>query len=388
MILYPAIDIRGGQGRAAHAGRFDARDRLRRRPARGARSRGSRPARAFLHVVDLDGAQAGAPASIEHLRRIVAEHRRAGPVRRRAAHRRRGPRRAARRRGARDRRHGRATRRRLPRRGRRGATAARGRRVGRRARRADRDGGLDPDDRAAGRRRVRPPAAPAASRSFVYTDADRDGTLEGPALDEVRGSPRRCAGRFLYAGGIGDLDDLRALRALRQVNLVGVIVGKALYERQLHGRRGAGGARREEADGARRPVRVRRGPVRDPAARCARSWSATAAAAGGRPATRRATRRARRPSWCCSRDERCAGTRRTNGAAASARAAAGASFWQADGETVISVTAGTLDQPTGLETVAHIYVDSAGDYEVLRRHRAPPDDAAVKESRHPTARRG
>ena len=43
----------------------------------------------------------------------------------------------------------------------------------------------------------------------------------------------------------------------------------------------------------------------------------------------------------------------------------GSLFWQADGETVISVTAGTLDQPTGLETVAHIHVDSAGDYEVL-----------------------
>jgi len=43
----------------------------------------------------------------------------------------------------------------------------------------------------------------------------------------------------------------------------------------------------------------------------------------------------------------------------------GSLFWQADGETEISVTAGTLDQPTGLKTVAHIYVDSAGDYEVL-----------------------
>ena len=37
-------------------------------------------------------------------------------------------------------------------------------------------------------------------------------------------------GRFLYCGGIGALDDLRALAGLRQVNLAGVIVGKALYE--------------------------------------------------------------------------------------------------------------------------------------------------------------
>jgi phosphoribosylformimino-5-aminoimidazole carboxamide ribonucleotide (ProFAR) isomerase len=37
-------------------------------------------------------------------------------------------------------------------------------------------------------------------------------------------------GRFLYAGGIGALEHLRALRGLRQVNLAGVVVGKALYE--------------------------------------------------------------------------------------------------------------------------------------------------------------
>jgi len=37
-------------------------------------------------------------------------------------------------------------------------------------------------------------------------------------------------GRFLYSGGIGSLDDLHGLAELRQVNLAGVIVGKALYE--------------------------------------------------------------------------------------------------------------------------------------------------------------
>ena len=40
-------------------------------------------------------------------------------------------------------------------------------------------------------------------------------------------------GRFLYSGGIGAIDDLRALAALRPVNLGGVIVGKALYERRF-----------------------------------------------------------------------------------------------------------------------------------------------------------
>jgi phosphoribosylformimino-5-aminoimidazole carboxamide ribotide isomerase len=66
--------------------------------------------------------------------------------------------------------------------------------------------------------------------SFVYTDVDRDGRLEGPDLDDVRQVAQSVRGRFLYSGGIGELDHLRALANLRQVNLAGVIVGKALYE--------------------------------------------------------------------------------------------------------------------------------------------------------------
>jgi phosphoribosylformimino-5-aminoimidazole carboxamide ribotide isomerase len=67
-------------------------------------------------------------------------------------------------------------------------------------------------------------------RSFVYTNVDRDGMLEGPDLDEVKRIAAVVRGRFLYSGGIGQLDDLIGLAGLRQVNLGGVIVGKALYE--------------------------------------------------------------------------------------------------------------------------------------------------------------
>jgi hypothetical protein len=37
-------------------------------------------------------------------------------------------------------------------------------------------------------------------------------------------------------------------------------------------------------------------------------------------------------------------------------------FWRREAATATSIAAGTLDEPTGLETVAHIYVDSKGDY--------------------------
>ena len=65
---------------------------------------------------------------------------------------------------------------------------------------------------------------------FVYTNADRDGMLEGVDLDEVRRISEAVRGRFIWSGGIGSLDDLRALRDMRLVNLAGVISGKALYE--------------------------------------------------------------------------------------------------------------------------------------------------------------
>jgi phosphoribosylformimino-5-aminoimidazole carboxamide ribotide isomerase len=88
-------------------------------------------------------------------------------------------------------------------------------------------------------------------RTFVFTNVDRDGMLEGPDLDEVRRVAQVVRGRFMYSGGIGRHEDLQALAALRQVNLSGVIVGKALYERRFTVAEGQAALRR--GTGARRP---------------------------------------------------------------------------------------------------------------------------------------
>lgn len=40
-------------------------------------------------------------------------------------------------------------------------------------------------------------------------------------------------------------------------------------------------------------------------------------------------------------------------------------FWQHQGRDTISIMAGSLDQPTGLATIANIYVDDAGDYQAI-----------------------
>ncbi len=67
-------------------------------------------------------------------------------------------------------------------------------------------------------------------RRFAYTNVDRDGTLEGPDIEDLKLIGAAVRGRFIYSGGIGTLDHLRALGETRLVNLAGVIAGKSLYE--------------------------------------------------------------------------------------------------------------------------------------------------------------
>ncbi len=70
-------------------------------------------------------------------------------------------------------------------------------------------------------------------RRFVYSSIERDGMLSGPDLDGARAVAAAVRGSFVYSGGVSSLEDLRALARLRQVNLAGVVVGKALYERRF-----------------------------------------------------------------------------------------------------------------------------------------------------------
>jgi phosphoribosylformimino-5-aminoimidazole carboxamide ribotide isomerase len=65
---------------------------------------------------------------------------------------------------------------------------------------------------------------------FVYTPVDVDGTLEGPALEEIAEIATNTSAELIYSGGIGTLEDLRALAELGLSNLGGAIVGRALYE--------------------------------------------------------------------------------------------------------------------------------------------------------------
>jgi hypothetical protein len=51
-------------------------------------------------------------------------------------------------------------------------------------------------------------------------------------------------------------------------------------------------------------------------------------------------------------------------------------FWDAPASDTICIAAGTLDEPTGLRTIRHVYVDHVGDYYEL------PDDGLPREPRY------
>ena len=230
MILLPAVDILDGKAVRLTRGEFDQStvydadplDAAQRWVDEGARS---------LHVVDLDGARRGAPVNIEHVRRITAEVpvpvQVGGGLRSIEA--------------VRD-----------------AVAAGAARVVIGTAAYQDIDF-LDEavaefDDRVvvsidaregrlAGAGWTEQTDIPIEAvieqlgargvRRFVFSSIERDGMLAGPDLDGARRVAEAVRGTYAYSGGVASLDDLRSLVDLRQVNLIGVIVGKALYERQF-----------------------------------------------------------------------------------------------------------------------------------------------------------
>jgi len=71
-------------------------------------------------------------------------------------------------------------------------------------------------------------AAAAGAAGIIYTDIARDGTQGGPNLWSTEAVARAAAGiPVLASGGVGSLEDIRQLATVP--GLAGVIVGRALY---------------------------------------------------------------------------------------------------------------------------------------------------------------
>ena len=230
MILYPAIDIRGGHAVRLERGEYGRETVYDADPADAAR-RWVEQGASFLHVVDLDGARSGEPENLEHVRRIATEVdapiqlggglRDAETVAEALAA---GAERVV---------LGTATlaRPELV----EGLAVEHGERIiagvdARSGRVAiegwERETAATPGDLIA-------ELAGRGVGRFVYTPVEVDGTMEGPGIEGLRAAAAAASGagaELIYSGGVGSLDHLRALAGLGLDSLAGVVVGRALYE--------------------------------------------------------------------------------------------------------------------------------------------------------------
>jgi len=79
--------------------------------------------------------------------------------------------------------------------------------------------------------------ADAGVVAVVYTDVDRDGTLEGVNVAATADLARACGLPVIASGGVAGEADLRALLAEEVAGIAGVITGRALYDGRLDLRR-------------------------------------------------------------------------------------------------------------------------------------------------------
>jgi phosphoribosylformimino-5-aminoimidazole carboxamide ribotide isomerase len=233
VILYPAIDIRGGKAVRLLRGDYERETTYDADPVDAA-TRWAGEGAEFLHVVDLDGAKAGEPRNLEAVRRIAAAVecpiQVGGGLREKAAVD------AVLEAGAARVVIGTAALRDpefldavLAEHGDRVVVSvdARGGKVS-----------LSGWTEATGRD-VADTVAELSERGvarFLCTEIDVDGTMEGPALNELaRIAAAARLSKIIASGGVGALADLHALADLMEANdnIEGAIVGRALYERRF-----------------------------------------------------------------------------------------------------------------------------------------------------------
>lgn len=68
---------------------------------------------------------------------------------------------------------------------------------------------------------------------YLYTDVNRDGTLEGPNIEGTKFLAENLSKPVIASGGVGCFEDVLKLYEIREVGIAGVVVGKAIYEGKI-----------------------------------------------------------------------------------------------------------------------------------------------------------
>ncbi len=70
-------------------------------------------------------------------------------------------------------------------------------------------------------------------KAIIYTDISRDGMLSGVNIDATVKLAQAAGIGVVASGGVSSLEDIRAVKAHEKDGLVGVITGKAIYDGRL-----------------------------------------------------------------------------------------------------------------------------------------------------------
>ncbi|MCS7205308.1 MAG: 1-(5-phosphoribosyl)-5-[(5-phosphoribosylamino)methylideneamino]imidazole-4-carboxamide isomerase [Leptospiraceae bacterium] len=68
---------------------------------------------------------------------------------------------------------------------------------------------------------------------IILTDISKDGTLRGPNIELIKSILPKTKLKVISSGGIRDVQDVIRLKNISFNNLVGTIIGKALYEKTI-----------------------------------------------------------------------------------------------------------------------------------------------------------
>lgn len=66
--------------------------------------------------------------------------------------------------------------------------------------------------------------------ALIYTDISRDGVKTGLNLEATRVMAKQVQIPVIASGGVSSLEDIRALKPLESSGVIGVIIGRALYD--------------------------------------------------------------------------------------------------------------------------------------------------------------